>query len=119
MHLITSRARAWVYAGEWVADCPREGCNNTEYLYGPSRPGAARTVRRASFHCSSCRMLADIDWPSDSVMDGIMAVLAKRPVPHTRNWFPQDHPVAVRARIPHGQSVEDLRAENIAHGVAA
>lgn len=119
MQLITNRARAWVYAGEWVADCPREGCNNTEYLYEQTLPGGARTVRKGSFLCTSCRMLADIEWPPESVMDGIMAVLVKRPIPHTRNWYPQDHPVAVCARIPHGQSIDDLRAENVEHGVLA
>lgn len=119
MHLITSRARAWVYSGEWVADCPREGCNNTEYLYEQVQPGGARTVRKGSFLCSSCRMLADIEWPPETVMEGIMRVLALRPIPHNRNWFPEGHSVAVRAGLPHGQSVEDLHTENVEHGVMA
>jgi hypothetical protein len=44
-------------------------------------------------------------------------VLMKRPVPDNRNWYPADHDVATRFRIPHGQTIDDLKAENEAHGV--
>lgn len=117
MHLITSQARAYVYAGDWVADCPRQ-CGGTEYLCDrqvPRDTDSPRIVRKGSFLCSYCKMLADIDWPSDT--EGIMRVLELRPVPHNRNWYPADHTVAVRAGIPHGQSVRDLEDENFEHGI--
>lgn len=74
-----------------------------------------RTVRKTGFQCSSCAMSAEIAWPANA--DIIAAVLSRRPVPHTRNWYPDGHPVAVRARIPHGQTPDDLLNENIEHGV--
>lgn len=118
MQLLTNRARAYVYCGDWVADCPRP-CGGTEHLYDrtrPKEPDSPRTVRKASFLCSNCKLLSDIDWPTD--MDGLMGVLQRRPVPHTRNWYPEDHTVAIRAGIPHGQSVNDLEDENAEHGVS-
>lgn len=102
-----SKARAYVYSGDWVADCPRE-CGNVEYLFDGDK-------RRASFFCSYCRFISEIDWPKNAA--DIMGVLSLRPIPHTRNWYPQDHSVAARAAIPHGQSVGDLWEENEEHGV--
>lgn len=108
-------ARAYVYAGEWVADCPRAGCANVEFLYRPSRRGGPRDQVQPFYHCSYCGVQAEITWPDDRL--GLLAVLARRPVPGTRNWYPSDHPVAVRFGLPHGQSVRDLEAENEEHGV--
>jgi hypothetical protein len=118
-------ARAYVYNGDWVADCPRDGCANAEHLFGlryPQRPQAinnSRDVRLAAFCCSNCQQLARIDWPPDGEMAEITEVLNLRPVPQNRNWYPQDHPGAVSFRIPHGLSVDDLRRENADHGVSA
>jgi hypothetical protein len=116
-------ARAWVYSGEWVADCPRppdpitgKGCGNVEYLYSPARPGGPRTLRNPLFMCSNCGWQAVIDWP-DSEHE-IMMVLARRPMPQSRNWFPTDHPLAVNTGCAHGQSVRDLMDENAKHGVS-
>jgi hypothetical protein len=108
------KARAYVYHGDWVADCPT-GDNGTEHMFRPTQPGAPRTQRVDFFHCSYCGHQAFIDWP-DNWLD-ISQVLAQRPHPDNRNWYPKDHPVAVRHRIPHGQSVRDLLAENEEHGV--
>jgi len=102
--LLTTRARAWVYSGAWVADCPA-ACGNVEAL-GP--PGGG-------YHCGYCGRLADVEWP-DAAAD-IMAVLSLRPIPHTRNWFPPSHDLALRAGLPHGQSVVELLDENAEHGV--
>ena len=118
MQLMTARARAYVYAGDWVADCTRDGCSNAEFLCdlaNPRDPRSPRTRPRGMFHCSNCQQIAEIEWPPD--MDGIMQVLGLRPVPHTRNWYPAEHDTAVRFRIPHGQSIDELRAENAEHGV--
>ena len=118
MQLIQARARAYVYAGDWVADCPRE-CGNVEHLYQPQRRGGPRVVQVPSYRCSYCKLgdseTVPVEWPDD--MAGIMAVLALRPIPHTRNWYPPGHETAVRCRIPHGQTVDELRAENAEHGV--
>lgn len=108
-------ARAYVYSGEWVADCPREGCSNVEFLHRPSRRGGPRDVQVGFYLCSYCGAQAEISWPD--TRHGILAVLARRPLPDTRNWYPADHPVAVRFGLPHGQSIKDLEDENEAHGV--
>jgi hypothetical protein len=116
--------QAYVYNGDWVADCPREGCSGAEFLFDvvhagyPAGPGNPRTVRKAAFTCSNCLAIALIGWPDEATMAQVMEVLALRPVPTTRNWYPKDHPGAVRFRIPHGQSVAELREENAAHGIA-
>lgn len=117
MQLLQVRARAYVYAGDWVADCPRD-CGSVEHLYAPIRPGdpsSPRVVQVPAFQCSYCKATAAIEWPPN--MADLMAVLMLRPIPHTRNWYPADHETAVRFRVPHGQTVDDLRAENAEHGV--
>lgn len=119
-----SKARAYIYAGEWVADCTRDGCGNVEYLFGlrspahPPGPANPREIRKPVFLCSYCQQMAEIDWPSQDFMEEAMAVLALRPIPSTRNWYPANHDTATAFRLEHGQSVDDLRQENEAHGVA-
>lgn len=118
MQLITDKARAYVYAGNWVAECTRTECGGVEYLYAlmtPRDPTSPRTVEKPVFHCTNCDMTAAIDWPSNRME--ILAELMRRPVPETRNWYPANHDVAVRAHLPHGQSVAELREESAAHGV--
>lgn len=111
------RARAYVYSGEWVADCPRPGgvCGNVEFLYRPARRGGPRDIPTGFYLCSNCGMQADITWPDDP--HALVSVLQRRPVPGTRNWYPADHPVALRFGLPHGQSARDLAVENDEHGV--
>jgi hypothetical protein len=120
MNLIAAVARAYVYSGDWVADCPRDGCGSVEHLYdriNPRNPGSPRTVQKSEFRCSYCGMTASIDWPPQ--LAEITTVLMLRPVPHTRNWYPENHDTAVRFHVPHGQSIDELRAENREHGVPA
>jgi hypothetical protein len=117
--LLTAKARAWMYSGDWVADCPRD-CGGVEHLYdraNPRNPASPRIMQKAEFRCSYCHMVAPIEWPAQ--LAEITAVLMLRPIPHTRNWFPKDHETALRFRAPHGQSIDDLRAENVEHGVPA
>jgi hypothetical protein len=102
---VATRARAYVNWGRWVCDCPRADCNSAELL----------EPQQATFHCSYCRALAAVDWPPDA--DGIWDALARRPVPSTRNWFPAGHELALRAGLPHGQTVVDLAEENHEHGL--
>ncbi len=115
MNLLVLSARAYVYCGDWVADCPRHGCGNAEFLYNRARVGSPWTTRKSAYHCSHCGHVAPIDWPERA--EEIVSVLGKRPIPHTRNWYPEGHTVAVRAGIPHGQSVRDLIDESAEHGV--
>ena len=115
-------ARAWIYAGELVASCPRpadpltgKGCGGVEYLYQASRIRGPRDTRKPFFQCSNCGQQASIEWPRREV--DLLAVLMLRPVPETRNWYPADHPDAVHWNLPSGQSVKDLLAENEEHGI--
>lgn len=115
-------ARAYVYRGEWVADCPRpvdpgagRGCGNVEFLYTPTRMNGPRDTRRPFYLCSNCGMQSGISWPGNE--HAILAVLMIRPVPDNRNWYPEDHPVAINFRLEHGQSIADLMEENEQHGV--
>jgi len=116
--LLTNRARAWVYCGEWVAECPA-GCSNVEFLFdlqNPRNPNSPRTVRKPTFFCSYCKHVGEIEWAADEA--AIMAVLSRRPIPHNRNWFPAGHDLALRTGRPDGQTVADLEAENDEYGVA-
>jgi len=110
-------ARAYIYNGEWVADCPRKGCGNVEFLWTAVVPNGPRCQPKPFYACSYCGYQGGIDWPDTGFMVRAMDILMKRPVPNTRNWYPQDHPVAVNFRIPHGQTIGDLMAENEEHGV--
>jgi hypothetical protein len=109
--------RAYIYHGQWVGDCTRPGCANAEFLldgdwtYGTKRP---------MYVCSYCQQVDLIDWPDPEFMREALAVLMHRPFPHNRNWYPADHPGAVRMGIKeHGQSLDELRQENRAHDVPA
>lgn len=110
-------ARAYAYSGEWVADCPRE-CGSVEFLFDHAVPGdlrSPRLTRKTIFYCTYCSQVADIEWAEHE--DLIMAELRKRPIPHTRNWYPRNHPVAVKHNIAHGQTLEELAAESRENGV--
>jgi hypothetical protein len=92
---IAGAAYAEANWGRWISRCPAPWCTNA---VGLDR-GQAR------FECiglDSCGAVADLVWPADP--QAIEAVLSLRPVPRTRNWLP-------------GESVTELVAENVAHGV--
>ena len=112
-------ARAYVYAGEWVADCPKQ-CGNVELLTIKDDRDRGRAgvpgIRKEIFLCSYCKQTAtSIHWPDNATE--IMDVLDRRPVPHTRNWYPEGHIVALSFGIDDGQTIEELLAENDEHGV--
>ena len=77
--------------GRWVADCPADGCSEAHAV----TPGDG-------FVCVNCGMVSKLGWPLN--MEQITHTLSTRPVPETRNWSP-------------GETVTDLRRENIEHGV--
>lgn len=116
----TTYARAYVYCGEWVADCPQQDCGNVEFLtlkLDRDR-GVAGTVgeRKDAFFCSYCKCMAtSVHWPADA--EEIVEVLDRRPRPHTRNWYPEGHLTALKFNVPDGQTIAELKAENAAHGV--
>ncbi len=96
-------ARAYANHGRWIADCPRPHCGSAELLV-PWQP---------LFHCSACHAEAPCEWPRDAA--DITTVLAARGNSRWMSWFPADHPLAVAAGCPHGQSVADLLAEDDEH----
>lgn len=100
--LLTTRARAYVNFGRWVADCPMQcGC------------ALELTPGMMLFACPECKAINEIEWPSDP--DGIWEALLKRPAPKTRNWFPSGHELAIRSRCAHGQTVAELDEETAEH----
>ena len=104
--LLAPTARARVNHGRWIADCPRRHCANAIRL----KPG------EPTFHCSGeggCHLITPIVWPPNA--DAIWEALAERPVPATRNWYPDGHVEAVRLNLPHGQTPADLREETVQH----
>jgi len=89
----------------WIADCTRPYCANAMKL----------EPRQTLFHCSECRHVVEIVWPTKA--DEITDVLDLRPVPLTRHWAPAGHRQAIACGFPDGQSVQDLIDENVEHGV--
>jgi hypothetical protein len=96
-------ARAYANQGRWVADCPRPYCGSAVLLV-PWQP---------LVHCPECHAEAPCEWPRDA--EGITTVLAARGNPYWMNWFPLDHPLAIKHGCEHGQSVADLLAEDDEH----
>lgn len=78
--------------GRWIVDCSSTACTSALAV----EPGT-REMR-----CWDCGWATDlILWPADT--DSIETILAMRPDEKTRNWA--------------GETLEDLLAENLAHGI--
>lgn len=101
------RTEAFMYAGTWVADCGLRhvSCYGSEPL----------TFRQDSVRCRECGQVAQVSWPPNA--EEIREVLSARPIPQTRNWAPPLHRQSVGSGYPEGQTPNDLRIENVAHGV--
>jgi hypothetical protein len=84
--------------GRWVADCPRP-CGSAMEL----------TPGQEEIACRTCQCAALVEWPDNAPQ--ISTVLAERPQEQHRNWYPKNHPLAIRGSIPHGQTVKQLQAE--------
>lgn len=85
---------AYVDAGRWLVDCE---CGS----------GVGIDPRWPEARCLGCGAVIPvslIQFPEDQARAHIEAILTKRPHLGTRNWQP-------------GETVESLRAENLAHGV--
>lgn len=84
----------YVNHGRWIAECP--DCHGAQL--------ASRADLR--FMCNNCAnaviggLWRPVVWPKDP--DKIAALLEERPLAHTRNWTP-------------GESLRDLKAENVQH----
>jgi Fe2+ or Zn2+ uptake regulation protein len=102
MNLITTRARAYVNFGRWVAECP--------YLCGSAMQ---LEPHETHLRCTECLTISEIEWPPNA--DEIWQALEERRAPRNRNWFPAGHELALRAGCPHGQTVEELRQETRDH----
>ena len=89
---------ARIDAGRWIVECP--DCHDAQFIW-PAEPAPI-------FMCVTCFNVAvGGDWRLVAVPPNRAALerlLLFRPLPHNRNW---------RA----GETVDTLRAENIAHGV--
>lgn len=101
--LHTTRARAYVNFGRWVADCPA-GCGSARQL----------ASHEAMFACGECHTISPIEWPDQA--DEIWEALQKRKFPKNRNWYPAEHDVALAAGAPHGQSAKELDEETHENG---
>lgn len=103
--MIDLKAIAWMYEGQWVANCPREGCYNVEKR-GRCDDGNDGGLDAKQFHCRTsyggCGLTCAVEWPYR--ITEIETLVLARPVPSTRNWKP-------------GEDLLDLLGENIAHGV--
>lgn len=104
------KALARMYSGDWVADCPRPGCTNTEFL-SPNQwefsCGAYARSKGQSLD-AYCLWTGPIEWPGNAYE--ITKELMRRPVKGTRHWFPADYPAE---RLPAG--MHHLRGQSVAH----
>ncbi|WP_328382915.1 hypothetical protein OHQ88_10520 [Micromonospora zamorensis] len=100
---MTDVGLVYVNWGRFVVDCPAGGCHDAREV----APGQDGEVCVAG-HPMSLR------WPDGA--PALLAELQRRPDERTRNWYPEGHPAAVRAGLPQGQSVEELRAESAENG---
>jgi len=100
-------AAAEVYHGQWIARCPRDGCYTIE-LAGRCDDGSTGGLSEDAFECrkshGGCGLRCRPVWPDPETRAAIVAALEARPAPMTRNWSP-------------GETIEQLLAENIEHGV--
>jgi hypothetical protein len=81
----------YVSHGRWVADCPCGG-------------GMVGSPELEEVACTDCATLYRVRFPDERERQQIEALLIARPHKKNRNWRP-------------GESVEDLRADNVQHGI--
>lgn len=109
MSITKTVAQAYINFGRWVSDCPAS-CGNAY----------AVTPGQTQFHCAlahdGCGYLGELVWDPNS--SAVWEALMERPMPRTRNWFPEGHPLAIQAGCPMGQSVEELHQEARENGAS-
>lgn len=83
---------AYVSDSRWVADCP---CGGGLGCWPDHEKGC----------CYDCLTVYPITFPHPKAVATAEAVLLARPEPGTRNWRPHE-----------GETINDLKAENLMHG---
>lgn len=81
--------------GRFIAECP---CGDAREVLPGQRAETCAAGHAMTLH-----------WPGNAAQ--IMAVLSERLSDKRRNWFPRNHPLAIQLGQPHGQTVDELRAE--------
>ncbi len=98
----------FVNDGRWVALCPTPDCDSAERLWPNGEIGQLEgghtygITLQGVLHCGNCGLTSQVEIPEN--MGEIEKVLARRPVPQTRNWRP-------------GETITDLKRENLMRGV--
>lgn len=104
-HLGT-KAVAFMYRGQWVAQCPTDGCGNVEKR-GVCDDGTTGGLEAFRFHCrieyGGCGQTRPVEWPAD--ITELATLLLARPLLN-RNWVP-------------GEGLADIAIENVAHGIGS
>jgi hypothetical protein len=91
-----------------VAHCDADGCYGAERVWPGGRIKKKKDGTKFGITldgvlwCGNCGLLSTVSFPGKR--NAIMAILGRRPVPETRNWYPNE-------------TLETLREENMAHGL--
>lgn len=97
------RSPVFLNWGRWVVQCPSNDCVAAEKLDAGATAVVCRcTDQQVCAHGPHCSTIIEPVWPANP--DVIEATVAARRIEH-RNWLP-------------GETLDDLLAENAAHGVA-
>lgn len=106
------KARAYYNYGRWVVECPAPGCTDARAVYPEHPVTGVRSLRKNTEDVCANGHPFTIEMPSVDLEGQIAAVLSERPNEADRAWYPTGHQAALRAGKPHGQSIEELLAEN-------
>lgn len=93
----------YVNYGRVIVDCP-SGCGNAFMV-----PMGTSSMTCKGKNDTGCG--ADFALVIPDNLSEIITELNHRPNSANRNWYPDNHPVAIRGNIPMGQSVTDLVLE--------
>jgi hypothetical protein len=100
--VVELRAIVYMYAGTWVAKCPRPWCIHADHAGPGPNTGRVGGLTEKTFTCLYCELVCDAVWPDNA--EDIVRLLKQRPQVETRNWLPYE-------------TIEDLLTENITHGL--
>jgi hypothetical protein len=99
------KAVAWMYSGQWVADCPRPTCFNVEKR-GQCDDRTTGGLTADQFYCrpshGGCGVRCAVEWPYR--ITEIEKLVLARPFKDNQNWRP-------------GEDLLDLLGENLQHGI--
>ena len=90
---------ARLYHDQWIVECP--DCHDAQFVW-------PETPQYLCAYCFNARLggrWRRVAIPKESVRGEIEAIVGHRLFPHQRNWVP-------------GETADDLRAENVDHGVS-